>query len=225
MPVKTLPVGFRSCKLKVDGEAPSYIDSSGRRFSQSQCTCECGKRVIVRNRGLRSGEARSCGCLRQELCKASKTKHGNSGTAQRRASGTYISWCGMIRRCTNPKEKGYHNYGGRGITVCERWRTSFENFLADMGERPSHLMIDRINNDGNYEPGNCKWSDRKTQRRNSREAHIVTVGDFTGCLADACAHFGISYQRTLMRIYRGWSVEDAFAPESRLNVRWRRDAE
>jgi hypothetical protein len=88
-------------------------------------------------------------------------RHGGVGTQ------TYKTWAGMLARCRNPRETGYQNYGGRGITVCERWMV-FTNFLEDMGERPPDLSLDRINNDGNYEPGNCRWADRATQNANRR---------------------------------------------------------
>ena len=102
--------------------------------------------------------------------KANRTlvTHGHGSTREGR-SGTYQAWSNMIQRCTNPKRREYKYYGARGITVCERWR-SFENFLADMGERPEGLTLDRINNDGNYEPGNCRWVDWETQQSNRRRA-------------------------------------------------------
>jgi hypothetical protein len=121
----------------------------------------------VRGYHLRGGRVKSCGCLRKEKVvengrtNPSNLQHGMCG------SPTYISWENMRQRCDNPNATGWERWGGRGITLCERW-DSFENFLADMGERPEGTTLDRIDNDGNYEPGNCKWSTSKEQQANTR---------------------------------------------------------
>lgn len=100
----------------------------------------------------------------RQLAVAANTSHGNRGRAS--TSGAYKSWCSMIARCYNPKQDNYSRYGGRGITVCPQWREDFSNFLADMGERPSGLSLDRIDSNGNYEPSNCRWATWSQQRRN-----------------------------------------------------------
>ena len=127
-----------------------------------ECQCDCGKKCIVRGSSLSDGHSRSCGCLHKEEAANQKRTHGMS------RSRTYISWEGMIRRCENPKATGFELYGGRGISVCERWH-KFENFYEDMGERPLGKTIDRSDNEGNYEPGNCKWSTPHEQNMNKRD--------------------------------------------------------
>lgn len=155
------------------------IDLTGRRFSRlvvagrvgSQsgqavwgCICDCGNKTRVLGANLRTGSTQSCGCGRIEKA----TKHGHSRRQHR--TPTYWSWRGMRARCTQQGFKQFSDYGGRGIAVCDRWRDSFESFLADMGERPDGRTLDRIDNDGNYEPGNCRWATPKEQRANRRAA-------------------------------------------------------
>lgn len=131
------------------------------------CDCSCGNRVYVRQDKIKSGHTKSCGCLMKET---SSMIGKNSKTHGKTKSPEYIVWGSMKARCFNTNEESYKNYGGRGITVCDRWKNSFENFLNDMGERPTNQhQIDRIDNDGNYEPKNCKWvtvSENSVNRRN-----------------------------------------------------------
>jgi hypothetical protein len=129
------------------------------------CQCECGRQTRKHSQNLRTGKTQSCGCGTNE-------KHGH--TARGGWSPEYNSWVAMKSRCFNVNHEHYKDYGGRGITVCDRWKDSFENFYSDMGKRPDGMTLDRYpNNDGNYEPGNCRWATKVQQRVNQRKPVLL----------------------------------------------------
>ena len=163
------------------GEGMKLIDLAGSKFSRWlvlnrapndnrgrthwHCVCDCGVERIVAGTHLRGGNSKSCGCYHIEKI----TKHGYCSTANMGGSSpVYRSWIGAKSRCSNPKHANYKDYGGRGITMCEEWRKDFSAFYRDMGPRPEGCSLHRVNNDGNYEPGNCRWATPKEQSQNTR---------------------------------------------------------
>jgi hypothetical protein len=130
------------------------------------CLCDCGTERAIYAAKLKTGHTKSCGCLSREMTAARSTKHGHSRELSRRSE--YRSWSGMIQRCANPRNKQWGDYGGRGISVDQRWRSDFRKFLADMGPCPAGLSIDRVHNDGPYVWWNCRWATPKEQSNNRR---------------------------------------------------------
>ena len=168
------------------------------------CKCDCGNITNVLAGNLVRGNTSSCGHLRVTRGIERKTTHGLTGTPE------YMTWGSMLKRCTNPNDRGYHNYGGRGISVCDRWLSSFENFYADMGPRPSDLhSIDRRDNNGNYEPSNCYWATKDEQLNNKRTNYIVYYKDKRYTVSQLAKEFGIGYETLRKRLHSGWSVERA----------------
>lgn len=175
------------------------------------CRCICGKLETVIGSSLTQGCTESCGCLQIERAKASNYKHGLINT------GEYRAWFSMKARCSNPSNTSYKNYGGRGVSVCDRWFNSFENFVQDMGLKPSSLYtLDRIRNNGNYEPKNCRWSTKTEQANNTRRNRNISIGGKTKTLAMWCKGQGLKYDTVWNRISNlGWSIEIALGLEKK----------
>lgn len=188
-------------KLTVIGRAKN--DKIGR--SKWLCKCRCGKEVIVRSTHLQSGNTQSCGCWKKELSIERFTTHGM------RKTKVYRTWCKMIQRCYNPNIPDYKDYGMRGIEVCAKWKRSFENFLEDMGQPPtSKHSIDRIYNDGNYYPDNCRWATPKEQARHTRNNRLISYKGEVKCLSEWAELLNMNVGTLCARLNKSkWSVEKA----------------
>lgn len=191
-------LGAQFGRLTVIGDGEPFVRSDGRKDRMLLVRCECGTEKTVRQDELKSGGTKSCGCLRGE-------DHGKANSAE------YGVWYGIKKRCTNQNSQNYGDYGGRGITVCERWMNSFVAFLDDMGPRPtSEHSIERENNDGNYEPGNCRWATQLEQGRNKRNNRLFTFYGKTMTLAQWCRISQMSPGTVTSRLKLGWSEKEAF---------------
>lgn len=171
------------------------------------CKCECGNISIVDGSRLKSGNTKSCGCLMLQVAKENgkKCKHGMKG------SRIYEIWHGIKARCYNPNNKDFKNYGARGVTVCTQWKNDFEAFYnwATTHGYAEGLTIDRIDNDGNYEPSNCRWVSTREQNRNKRNIVWLEYNGATKTLSEWSRETGISVSVISNRLKRGWSIEDA----------------
>lgn len=158
--------------------------------------CDCGNRPVLPISYVTSGDTRSCGCLQREVLQAPR-KHGRSHTAE------FRSWTGIRQRCGNPTNPAYRHYGGRGISLCERWQT-FENFYADMGPKPSPKhSIERIDNDKGYYKDNCRWATAQEQANNRRSSRLIQFNGETRTLAQWCVFLGVPQSTLWNRLNRG----------------------
>lgn len=201
-------IGQRFGRLVVTGRAGSLLDGRSTWY----CDCDCGKtRVIKAGRQLTVGDAKSCGCLKQEKDAARRT-HGQTrvGPEKKEARMHYI-WRAMIARCHRTTATDYARYGGRGITVCDRWRTSYENFVADMGDVPDGYSIDRIDSNKGYYPENCRWIPLGEQARNRRNNTMLTYQGQTRCMSEWAELLNLDKTTIRYRLKQGWSVEKALS--------------
>jgi hypothetical protein len=170
------------------------------------CLCDCGEITSVRTGDLTSGGIKSCGSPTHRI--------GHNKTHGMSDSPTYESWGNMKSRCDNPNNPHYHNYGGRGITYSDSWK-SFENFLADMGERPEGRTLDRKDTNSSYSPMNCHWATRKEQQNNLRSSRILVHNGESGTISEWAEKLGIPRKRIASRLEQGASVEEALSPTFR----------
>lgn len=180
------------------------------------CRCECGKLHEAVSHALTSGHTKSCGCWREERNASTQPTHGHA-SRKTGLSPTYQSWRGMRTRCTNPNVKSYRDYGARGVCICDRWK-EFENFLADMGERPPGTTLDREDNSKGYEPSNCRWATRVEQNSNTRANRRVQFNGEFLTQAEFARRIGISQGAVSRRMLAGWTTEQiATTPPRRGN--------
>lgn len=201
MPKKNY-LGYRCERLEITGELPETIPG---RFRWS-FKCDCGQTGETTSKALCDGKE-SCGCLREERRLKAVTRHGKSRTAVHRI------WSGMLARCTDRNSPNWIFYGGRGIAVCERWRT-FENFLADMGEPPQGKTLDRRDNDLGYCKDNCRWATRLEQARNRRSNVVVTINGRSLSVSEWSGETGVPVATILGRIRRGTDPVEAVCTPS-----------
>lgn len=210
--------GNRYGRLRVIRKHAAPSSSGGSLWD---CLCDCGTKKTINGSNLRNGSVQSCGCLASEWAAslgsnpdfiarraASVTKHGNKRRGM--MSAEYRTWLAMKRRCFDCKSKDFANWGGRGISVCDRWNVSFENFLADMGPRPpGPYSIDRIDPNGDYEPANCRWATVSENSSEHLRANILVThnGVSYPSLAAACRALGIPITRAHMRLKAGMPMD------------------
>ena len=187
----------------------SFSHRDGKHYYWN-CSCECGQTRVVELSRLTSGDTKSCGCYKLERFIKSNTTHGKSKTRE------YSIWEGIQNRCGDNSNEYNKLYFGRGIRVCDRW-SKFENFFADMGPAPSKkYSLDRINNDGNYEPGNCRWATPIEQANNRRDNRLETIDGVTKTVADWIRHFNANDYLVRGRLrHKNWTLLRALTQPSK----------
>jgi hypothetical protein len=188
--------------------AKSYAGRNEKGGAMWLCACECGGEKTANATELKRGNTQSCGCLALEQKRAAgKTRqHAYSRVNMYRERK---SWESMIARCHVPTHQDFANYGGRGITVCDRWRNSFEAFVQDMGMRPENTTLDRRDNAIGYNRDNCRWADKTTQANNRRDNRRITIDGVTQTVAQWARIKGVRDSLIHARLYQGWSEHDA----------------
>lgn len=195
----------------------TVVSHFGKKRGQQawHCRCICGGQTICTSADLKRGHSKSCGCLQRERVKSTGEANRTHGLTQH---PEFNIWNCMIRRCCDTKHPRYADYGGRGITVCDRWRESPANFFADMGPRPRGYTIERKNNDRGYCPDNCEWIPKPDQNKNTRETRLISFNGETLHLAEWTRRLRMSHSVIQNRLKRGWTIAEALTtPVSRSN--------
>lgn len=201
-------VGQKYGRLTVVERAPNHVAKSGVESIAWKCVCECGNETVVNSRDLKTGNTKSCGCLKADWIKEN-TKHGMHD------SRLYHVWEGIKNRCCNENSGMYKNYGARGIKICKEWAEDFLSFYSwamsngyDESASFGECTLDRIDNNGDYSPENCRFVSVKEQARNTRRNKMVSYNNETKCLSEWCEEFNLNYKRTLYRINKGLSLKE-----------------
>lgn len=193
---RTKSCGCAAFKYDLRGKKFGKLTAVERLGPSWRCVCECGNERLLPTGHLMSGHSMSCGC--------------NCYTHRKSRTIEYLVWSRMKARCYDPNSPSWDHYGGRGIKLCKKWEFDFAAFLADVGHRPAPgYSIERINNDGDYEPGNVRWATAKEQANNRSTTVLLTFNGKTQTTTQWCDELGIPYQRLMQRIKRGWSAESA----------------
>lgn len=187
-------VGKKYGSLKVTG-----LNREGKRGRWWDCVCECGNKIVVHSSSLNGGISISCGSMSCD----GRFKHGMSLTP------VYKVWIGIVQRCTDKNYTYYHNYGGRGIKVCDRWLNSFDDFYSDMGDIPNGMTIERKDNNKGYSKDNCKWATWTEQNNNKRSNINIKIGENTKTVTQWAKHLGINKSTIYSRVRLGWGIKDA----------------
>jgi hypothetical protein len=187
------------------------------------CRCDCGRELVVATNALRTGNTRSCGCLMRDraaqICTWRNTSHGESGSPE------HVAWLAMKERVRNPNHRQFHNYGGRGIKVCDRWLNSYENFLADVGRKPTRKhTLDRIDVDGDYEPGNVRWATLAEQQSNKTTNVFVSAFGERLTVSQWARKTGVGRHNISNRLKAGWTPEQAVMTPAKYGQRIARSA-
>lgn len=198
--------------LVLERSPKKSADWPKRRIVWWKCQCECGNISEVLSGNLVNGGSISCGCYVKENPPSLRHGHARNG----RVTKEWTAWSNMKRRCYDPANDDFHTYGGRGITVCDQWLNSFENFLADMGIRPSGLTLNRKNNDGNYEPENCEWATDEVQANNKTSSVFFEIDGKRQTMEQWCREVGKKSDLVWHRLKAGWNFREAlFKPARR----------
>jgi hypothetical protein len=204
------------------GRLVALRDAGSRRGSRLwECRCDCGSLFLATGKAMKSGNTLSCGCLVKDAVvarnKASAT-HGMTGSPE------FITWDSMKQRCLNPKHKSFPEYGGRGISVCPEWLSSFQQFYADMGPRPKGMTLERNDTNGNYEKGNCRWATPVEQGNNRRTNVSLTFSGKTQTVAEWARELGIGPKTLANRLKQNWTLEEALTMKVDHGNGWTRGA-
>lgn len=203
MPAPINALGMRFGRLLVIGKGNPRVSSAGNKRTTWICVCDCGSKCEINWSKLKSGATKSCGCFHKEIINKPRT-HGFRMRGEKTKG--YIAWASMKNRCTNQSCNKYPIYGGRGITYAERWE-SFECFISDMGEPIRHdLSLDRIDVNGNYEPGNCRWATPFEQSNNTRYTRFFEHNGLRLSISQWANHIGVSRDTIKLRLKRGQSI-------------------